>query len=61
MVMVSKFWGRGTPSIIVAYFKSNTKQRDVPALKPEHYAIRSVIEAALALTNNLIICFFPAL
>ncbi len=52
---------KGAPVIIVALFKSNAKQRDIPPLKLELYAILGVIEAVLALTNNLIICFFPSL
>ncbi len=56
--MESKFRGKGTTTIIMALFKSNA--RDVPALKLEYYAILGVTGAALALTNNLIICFSPA-
>ncbi len=42
--MGSKFRGRGTPAIIVKVFKSDAKLRDVPALKPDHYAILGVTE-----------------
>ncbi len=46
--MELKFGNKGTPVVIVALLKNNAKQRDVPTINPEHYAIiLAVIEAAL--------------
>ena len=50
--------GKGTPAII-ALLKSNTKRRDVPALKSTRYAIYDVTEEMLVQTNKLIIRCFP--
>ncbi len=60
--MESKFGGKGIIlTLIASLLKSNAKQRDVPALKPELYAVLDVIEAVLAQTSSLMICFFSIL
>ncbi len=50
--------GKVTLAVIAAFLKCNVKQKDVPALKPELYAILNVIEAVLLQTNNLMIRVF---
>ncbi len=44
-VMESEFGGKGALAVIVVLLKSNAKQTDVCALKPERYAIPGVKEA----------------
>ncbi len=48
---MEQIWGKGTLAVTAALLKSNAKQRDVPALKPECFAIVGVMEAVLAQTN----------
>ncbi len=58
VAMESEFGGKDTTlAVIAVLLKSNAKQRDVPALKPERYTTQGVIEAVLAQTDNLIIRF----